>query len=50
MLHGKKGFDRLLYACKNVLNQPVTWLFCNVNSTSRSMATEPLFAMPVSSP
>jgi ribonuclease P/MRP protein subunit RPP40 len=24
---GKKGFDRLIYACKNVLNQPVTWLF-----------------------
>ncbi|KAM0286451.1 hypothetical protein ACHAQH_000877 [Verticillium albo-atrum] len=26
MLHGKKGFDRLLYACKNVFQQPVTWL------------------------
>ncbi|KAM0325719.1 hypothetical protein ACHAQA_007019 [Verticillium albo-atrum] len=33
MLHGKKGFDRLLYACKNVLQQPVTWLFANLGST-----------------
>jgi len=27
MLHGKKGFDRLVWACKNVLNHSVTWLF-----------------------
>ncbi|KAI0206536.1 ribonuclease P 40kDa subunit [Astrocystis sublimbata] len=30
-LHGKKGFDRLVYACKNALNTPTTWLFCNVS-------------------
>lgn len=30
MFRGKKGFDRLVHACKNVLNEPVTWLFCNV--------------------
>lgn len=29
MFRGKKGFDRLVYACKNVFNEPVTWLFCN---------------------
>lgn len=29
MTHGKKGFDRLMYACKKVLNQQLTWLFCN---------------------
>ncbi|KAL6921649.1 hypothetical protein FSHL1_005618 [Fusarium sambucinum] len=29
MLRGKKGFDRLIYACKNVFNQPMTWLFCD---------------------
>lgn len=29
MFRGKKGFDRLVYACKKVLNEPVTWLFCN---------------------
>ncbi|KAI0018469.1 ribonuclease P 40kDa subunit-domain-containing protein [Xylariomycetidae sp. FL0641] len=33
MLHGKKGFDRLSYACKNVLNKPTTWLFCNLSKT-----------------
>ncbi|KAI8190042.1 hypothetical protein KHU50_011339 [Colletotrichum sp. SAR 10_65] len=36
MLHGKKGFDRLLYACKNALNTPVTWLFCNATATTPS--------------
>jgi ribonuclease P/MRP protein subunit RPP40 len=30
MLHGKKRFDRIVYAFKNVLNKPVTWLFCNL--------------------
>lgn len=30
MFTGKKGFDRLVYAAKNVLHEPVTWLFCNV--------------------
>ncbi|KAK1976045.1 ribonuclease P 40kDa subunit [Colletotrichum cereale] len=36
MFHGKKGFDRLLYACKNVLHTPVTWLFCNATTTAPS--------------
>lgn len=27
MLPGKKGFDRLLYACKNVFPTPLTWLY-----------------------
>lgn len=31
MLHGKKGFDRIVYAAKEVLNKEVTWLFCNVS-------------------
>jgi ribonucleases P/MRP protein subunit RPP40 len=35
MLHGKKGFERLLYACRNALTQPVTWLFANLG-TSKS--------------
>lgn len=33
MLHGKKGFDRIVYAAKNVLNKPLTWLFCNVGDS-----------------
>ncbi|KAJ3528176.1 hypothetical protein NM208_g10324 [Fusarium decemcellulare] len=36
MLRGKKGFDRLIYACKNVLNQPKTWLFCNNEESTPS--------------
>ncbi|KAI1437238.1 ribonuclease P 40kDa subunit [Xylaria sp. CBS 124048] len=31
--HGKKGFDRLVYGCKNALNTPTTWLFCNLSET-----------------
>ncbi|KAI9051010.1 hypothetical protein LZ554_005118 [Drepanopeziza brunnea f. sp. 'monogermtubi'] len=30
MLHGKKGFDRIVYAFKNVLKKPVTWLFVDL--------------------
>ncbi|KAI5921492.1 ribonuclease P 40kDa subunit [Camillea tinctor] len=36
MLHGKKGFDRLTYACKTVLSKPTTWLFCNLSKESDS--------------
>ncbi|KAI1308136.1 ribonuclease P 40kDa subunit-domain-containing protein [Xylaria venustula] len=39
-LHGKKGFDRLLYACKNALHTPVTWLFCNLSQTAPT--TDPI--------
>ncbi|KAJ8132930.1 hypothetical protein O1611_g700 [Lasiodiplodia mahajangana] len=35
-LHGKKGFDRLVYACKNALDAPTTWLFCNLSKTAPS--------------
>lgn len=27
MLHGKRGFERIVWAFKNVLNYSVTWLF-----------------------
>ncbi|RYP69117.1 hypothetical protein DL771_006271 [Monosporascus sp. 5C6A] len=39
MLHGKKGFDRLAYACKHVLNKPTSWLFCNL---SKNPSPDPL--------
>ncbi|KUJ07937.1 uncharacterized protein LY89DRAFT_691255 [Mollisia scopiformis] len=32
MLHGKKGFDRIVYAFKTVLTAPVTWLFLNLET------------------
>ena len=36
MLHGRKGFDRIVYAFKNILNTPVTWLFCNLGTIGKS--------------
>ncbi|KAJ5659528.1 hypothetical protein N7507_005979 [Penicillium longicatenatum] len=33
MLHGKKGFDRIVWSFKNVLNQSMSWLFCDLEST-----------------
>jgi ribonuclease P/MRP protein subunit RPP40 len=35
MLHGKKGFDRIVYAFKNVLTATVTWLFLNLEDQCR---------------
>ena len=32
MLHGKKGFDRIVYAFKNVLTKSVTWLFTDLRA------------------
>ena len=34
MLHGKKGFERIVWAFKNVLTQSVTWLFHDFNSST----------------
>lgn len=34
MAHGKKGFGRLEWACKNVLDQSLTWLFWNFKAGS----------------
>ncbi|KAF2691055.1 hypothetical protein K458DRAFT_426438 [Lentithecium fluviatile CBS 122367] len=38
--HGKKGFSRLEWACKNVLNQSLTWLFYNLNPSSAESLRE----------
>lgn len=34
MVHGKRGFDRIVYAFKNVLTNPVTWLFTDLQAQS----------------
>lgn len=31
MLHGKKGFERIVWAFNNVLNSSVTWLFYDLD-------------------
>lgn len=36
MFHGRPGFDRLVYACRNTLTEQLTWLFCNVSGKSES--------------
>lgn len=36
MLHGKKGFERVVWAAKNVLNRSVTWLFYHLRSADDS--------------
>ncbi|KAH0563348.1 hypothetical protein GP486_002083 [Trichoglossum hirsutum] len=30
MLHGKKGFERIVWSFKNVLKDPLSWLFCDL--------------------
>lgn len=37
MLHGKKGFERIVWAFKNVLNQSVAWLFYDLASTEDTL-------------
>lgn len=32
MLPGKNGFDRIVWAFKNVLNSSLTWLFCDLSN------------------
>ncbi|KAL3420800.1 ribonuclease p mrp protein subunit pop1 [Phlyctema vagabunda] len=36
MLHGKKAFDRIVYAFQHALTTPVTWLFCNLTTSKCS--------------
>ncbi|KAL4759093.1 ribonuclease P protein subunit p40 [Aspergillus foveolatus] len=38
MLHGKKGFQRVEWAFKNVLNKPTTWLFFDLGTESTGVA------------
>jgi ribonuclease P/MRP protein subunit RPP40 len=40
MVHGKKGFGRLEWAAKNVLNHSLTWLFYNSNPGSAESLAE----------
>ena len=43
MLHGKKGFERIVWAFKNVLNASLTWLFHDFqNSDFSSENPDPL--------
>lgn len=50
MFKGKKGFDRLVYACKNVLHSSVNWLFCNLSTKSTRPLSVELFITNFLSP
>lgn len=38
MVHGKKGFERIVWAFKNVLNAAVTWLFYDFDTAQDAPA------------
>lgn len=38
MLHGKKGFERIVWAFKNVLNHSIAWLFYDLESDTNGIA------------
>ncbi|KAL6717877.1 hypothetical protein ACLMJK_003962 [Lecanora helva] len=42
MLHGKKGFERIVWAFKNVLNHSVTWLFYDWKYKSEDESQKPI--------
>lgn len=44
MVHGKKRFERLTWACKNVLNNSLTWLFYDLRETDPDKGRFPLDA------
>lgn len=40
MLHGKKGFERIVWAFKNVLNHSLTWLFVDTNAPEEAVSAD----------
>ncbi|KAL2430812.1 hypothetical protein ABEF95_013579 [Exophiala dermatitidis] len=44
MLHGKKGFERLLWAARNVLDHSLQWLFVDLRDDHSGDLTGPLTA------
>ena len=43
MLHGKKGFERIVWAFRNVLTESVAWLFCDLASESNGLPKGSIF-------
>lgn len=49
MLHGKKGFERIVWAARNVLNRSLTWLFYDLRmaeGTSSGMSVIDPYQIP----
>ncbi|KAJ1334225.1 ribonuclease P subunit [Microdochium nivale] len=49
MLHGKKGFDRLVSACQHVLTKSTTWLFCSLSEAPEKDPLEKHFPVKYTS-
>ena len=43
MVNGKKGFERIRWAFKNVLTDPIVWLFRDCNQ--KTMPIDSVFAL-----
>lgn len=43
MLHGKKGFERIVWAFRNVFTESVAWLFCDLASESNDLPKGSIF-------
>ncbi|KAK0383080.1 hypothetical protein NLU13_8994 [Sarocladium strictum] len=49
MLHGKKGFDRLVYACHHVFAKPLTWILTTASGKGKFSTTpQPVNKVPCS--
>ena len=42
MAHGKKGFERIVWACKNVLSTSLSWLFSDIGTPTTDVYPDPL--------
>ena len=45
MLHGKKGFERIVWAFKNVLNKSLAWLFHDLNGNANTTVDGQLISL-----
>ncbi|OAP54467.1 hypothetical protein AYL99_11568 [Fonsecaea erecta] len=50
MLHGKKGFERLVWAAKNVLNRSLHWLFVDLNTNIEDISGQNTLPLSVHYP
>lgn len=46
MLHGKKGFERIVWAFKNVLTSSINWLFYDLEAEQIALADARKFSLP----
>lgn len=47
MLHGKRGFERIVYAFKHVLNHSLSWLFIDLDALDEPTTGTPQIPLPI---